>query len=132
MNWYKKAQQVMLGYKGVGYNPETKIAYSFFGGENSPIDLTIGEWTTTNSPKGMYLGSSKQFVLDYYSGAVDGEELLLTYQFNVEDALSIPDTSACDGEIQVKKAQLINIEHMNKDESGEIVEGLSPWTTETS
>ena len=127
MNWYKKSQKTMLGYKGVSYDPQTNTSFSFWGGKNFPIDLTIGNWINTYSPKGLYLGSSKQYVLDYYSAMTDGEELLLTYQFNIEDVLSIPDTSACDGEIRVKRAQLINIEHIDKDESGEIVEGISPW-----
>ena len=125
MNWYKIAQQIMLGYKGVSYNPETNTAFSFWGGENIPIDINIGNWAITDSPKGMYLGSSKQYVLDYYSAMTDGEELLLTYEFNTEDALSIPDTSMCDGEIRVKKAKLIDIEYINKNE--DIVEGISPW-----
>jgi hypothetical protein len=127
MNWYKTSQETMLGYKGVSYNPETRTASSFWGG--GEIDLTIGGWAYTDSPKGMYLGSDKDYVLDYYSGMTDGEEILLTYQFNIEDALSICDTSACSGEIRVKKAQLINIEHIDKDESGEIVEGISPFAS---
>ena len=127
-NWYKFAQQIMLGYKGVAYNPQTKTAYSFWGGQNYPIDITIGNTISTNSPKGMYLASSKQYVLDYYSGMTDGEELLLTYQFDVKDALSICDTSGCDGEMRVKKATLVNVEHIDKDENGELVEGISPWS----
>lgn len=125
MKWYKKAQKTMLGYKAVGYDPKTNSAYSFWGGKNFPIDLNIGSWIT--DPKGIYLGSSENFVLDYYSGMTDGEELLLTYKFNIEDAINIPDTSSCSGEIKVKRAQLIDIKQINKDKSGQIVEDISPW-----
>jgi hypothetical protein len=126
-NWYKKAQQPRLGFKAVAYNPETKTAYSLWGGESHPIDLTINSWAESNSPQGIYLGSSQQFVIDYYSGMTDGEELLLTYSFNEEDALSLPDCSGCDSEIRVKRAQLVGIKHIDKDETGEIVYGVSPF-----
>lgn len=108
---HKKSQQMLKGYKGVGYDTTREIAYSFWGGKDALIDLTIGKWTYADSPQGIYLETSKQFVLDYYSGMTDDPDLLLTYEFDIKDAINNP---APNSEVRVKKAKLIDIETIEK------------------
>lgn len=129
MNWYKISQQVFYGFKVVAYNPQTKEAYSLWGGKSVPINIQIGNISTSNSQNGIYLGYPKDFCMNYYAGGTDGEELLLTYEFGANDVLNkniLPDINGSnEQEIRVKKAKLVKIEHIQKDD--DIATGLSDY-----
>jgi hypothetical protein len=129
-NWFSrliKIAETMQGFKTVAFDPVTKQAYSLYGGKGMPVDITIGSWVEENNPAGFFLGSSKQFCLDYYSGMCDDPELLLTYQFDTNDALGgVPSCiGTCDTEIRVSRAQLVGVEEIQKDADG-MVMGVIP------
>lgn len=97
------------GYKMVGWNG--RHAFSLYD-LNVQIPLTIG--AETLDPKGLYLGTSRQFCIDYYSGLSDFEDLLLTYEYNVNDVLAgSPDHT--NSEIKVSKAILKKVERFSHE-----------------
>ena len=110
MKLIRIASETKLGYKAVGYKDGQ--AYSLYGGHGMPVDLTIGSYIEGGGSKGYFLGSSKQYVLDYYSGLTDDDELLLTYEYSKDDVLndSWDQNVVTDGEVRVRKAKLVNIE----------------------
>ncbi|MHA2051867.1 MAG: hypothetical protein ACW986_19845 [Promethearchaeota archaeon] len=110
MKIYRIASEKRLGYKAVGYKDGQ--AYSLYGGYGTPIDITVGSWMNDGSPKGFFLGSSKEYVLDYYSGLTDDDELLLTYEYDKSDVVgdSWNNNVVTDGEVRVTKARLVNVE----------------------
>lgn len=115
MNWYKKSQiNLYLGYKIVGVKRDTNQPYSIYSKE--PVDVTIGK-TLSYGGKGLFLGTSKKFCMDYYScGTEDKDgEMILTYQYSSTDIIK-GDPSHPNGEVQVSKATLTRIEPINKEE----------------
>ena len=102
-NKMKQGQQ-LIGYKIVGW--DGKRAFSLYQ-TNKTVDLTIG-----SIDKNIYLGTTRQFVLDYYSGGTDYQDLLLTYQFKPEDVIkgNPDDKGPGGGEIIVQQANLIKVE----------------------
>jgi len=114
MNWYKKAQNLFIGYKIVGVDKKTNRIYSIY--DKTIIDAQIGRTYTYNN-SGLFLGTSKQFCMDYYSCGTPDEdgELLLTYQYEGRDIIRGEPTHS-NGEVQVKQAKLTNIDIINKEE----------------
>ena len=117
MSWFTKiSAKKWYGFKVVGFNKEKNQAYSLYGGAGFPISIEIGNIIEAKNPKGFFLGSTKNYVLQYYSDLTDDEELLLTYEFDIEDLLSsFPGKEETEGEIRVRKAKLINIETIDKN-----------------
>jgi len=98
------------GWKIVGF--DNGQAFSLYD-PAIKISTKVGE--TITMPKGIYLGTSEQFCLDYYSGMTDGEELLLKYSYSTEDLIrGNPEDS--DGEIIVKKATLLEVSKVQKND----------------
>jgi len=106
MNWYKKSQQRLYGYKVVGLKDEK--AFSLY--DKSEIGLSKGTVYSFGG-KGGFLGTTKKFAIDHYSGLTDEEELLLVYEFQPEDIVS--GRTDEEGEVSVRRAKLINIEQTN-------------------
>ena len=109
MKIYKLTQQLpksLIGYKIVAFNG--KYAYSLYN-TNIKIPLTLN--TTFQDPKGFYLGTSKDFCINYYSGGTNDKDLLLTYQYQPENLLK-GDPLHSNGEVIVNKATLTNIEEL--------------------
>lgn len=77
---------------------------------NDLVDSTIGK-VTTASGAGLYLGTSKGFVMDFYTGLTDFDDVLLTYKYDRDDVLS-GDPHSKDGEITVRKAVLVDTEEL--------------------
>jgi len=127
-NWFKQAGFKMRGYKAVGYNPQTGQGYSLYGGTGMPIDINIGSWMDNQTPAGFFLGSSKEYVLDYYSGLTDDPELMLTYEYDSDETVdrSVADHSVTPGEIRVRRAQLVAVEQIEKDDGG-VTGGIVPF-----
>ena len=71
---------------------------------------------------GLYLGTIKDFVFNYYSGMSAYPDVLLTYSYDINDLLSGDPESGISkpphdgGEITVRKATLVNMEHLPYDE----------------
>ena len=57
-----------------------------------------------------YLGTSKKFALDYYSGLTDEKEVLLTYWYMNRDIVSGGPPNHSLAEIIVSRARLVDIE----------------------
>jgi hypothetical protein len=107
LNRYLNENKKYLGYKIVhGLMTDTHVKSIYDG---SLISLSKS-WQHFHG-NGMFLGTTKDFCLDYYSlkGEEDAKpELLLTYEFNNDDILKgYPDEN---GEVQVSKARLIKKE----------------------
>ena len=81
------------------------------------------------TPAGFFLGSSKQYVLDYYSGLTDDPELMLTYEYDSDDTVdrTVADHTATPGEIRVRRAQLVGVEQIEKEEDGTVTGGIIPF-----
>jgi len=95
----------LYGYKVVGFKDDK--GFSLY--DKSEIGLSEGTVYSFGG-KGGFLGTTKKFATDYYSGLTDEKELLLTYEFRPEDIVS----GAIDGEgeVSVSQAKLMNIEQI--------------------
>jgi hypothetical protein len=94
-----------LGYKIVGFNGNDY--FSIYSKEI--INLKLGNIYSYKN--GLYLGSSEQFCIDYYSEGTDFKDALLTFEFDLKDLIrGNPDLP--NDELLVKKAKLINIKHL--------------------
>ena len=113
MNWYKTAQQIFTGYKVVGFDPETDQFYSIY--DRSPYKVSIGE--EFFNPRGVYLGSSKQFCINYYiCGTEDThDEYILEFSYSSDDLLK-GEPEHPSSEVLVTKARIIGMEKVNKEE----------------
>ena len=72
---------------------------------NSDVDLKIGS-TIGGSNDRIFLGTSEQFVSDYYSGLTENDDVLLTYVYDDADIIQ-GDPSSKDSEIVVRKARFL-------------------------
>ena len=115
MNWYnfsiKNAQvyrstkaKKYLGYKIVGFDG---ARYFSLYRPDLTIDVTIG--SVISPPGGLYLGTTKQFCIDYYSNGTDFQDALLTYEYDENDVLS-GEPNASSGEVIVKRGKLKEVE----------------------
>jgi len=114
MNWYKKAQLNMYeGFKVVGFNPETNQFYSIY--DKSPYDVFIGK--EFNNPKGIYLGSTKDFCTDYYICGTEDEhdEYILTFSYEDKDLIR-GEPNSPSSEVLVSRATISGMEKVNKEE----------------
>ena len=112
MKFFLTETKTYIGYKVVAYNG--KRAVSIYNMDKE-ISLNIGGYEI--DPKGLYLGTSRKFCINYYTGLSDDyeegiggyQDMLLTYEYSIDDLLEgFPDDS--DGEVKVKKAKLVNKE----------------------
>lgn len=98
MNWYKSSQK-LFGYKIVGWDGQR--AFSLM---NTSITYAIEPGTVHAN---LYLGTSPEFVKNYYTGLTDFADMLLEYSFDPAD---IVQGGGKDSEVFVKKATLIRSE----------------------
>tara|TARA_B100001778_G_scaffold334668_1_gene347047 strand:+ start:4774 stop:5100 length:327 start_codon:yes stop_codon:yes gene_type:complete len=106
MGWYKRAQQQQYnGYKMVAWDGQR--AYSLYD-QNQTIDISIGS-TTQMEGQGVFLGTTREFCMNYYSGLTDDQDMLLTYTYNAEDIIE-GDPNHPNSEIRVRQARLTNYE----------------------
>lgn len=78
--------------------------YSLYSKEEIP--LKIGQETV--DPKGFYLGTTREFATDYYTGLTDYDDAILTYEYRPEDVIKGDPTSP-NSEIIVRRAKLLEI-----------------------
>jgi hypothetical protein len=104
MNWYKKAQKTNIGYKIVGW--DGKRAYSIY---DPKYTINLAKNEIISDSKGIYLGNTKEYCINYFGEGTNDQDMLLTYEYNIEDLVS-GDPEFKNGEIVVKKARLINYE----------------------
>lgn len=102
-NWFKKfSNAIHIGYKIVSWNGVE--AFSLYD-RNKKVNINIGAIDSS-----IYLGTSKDFCLDYYSGLTDDRDILLIYSYHESDIVS--GNSSSNGEVLVRKAQLKNVEFL--------------------
>lgn len=106
MNWYKSSQRINTGYKIVGFNGT--YAYSIY---DTKLKISLVPNSIIHNS---YLGTSREYVINYFSGGTNDRDLLLTYQYDPKDVIK-GDPEFKNGEIVVKEARLINVEEL-KDE----------------
>lgn len=100
----------LLGYKVMSYDPARREAVSM---ADSRIRLPVRRGTIHTMPgKGIFLGASAAYVLDYYAG--NEFNALLTYEFDPVDV-----TSGCltdrEPEIAVSRARLVGVAIYDED-----------------
>lgn len=71
--------------------------------------------------QGLYLGTVKEFALNYYSGMSNYPDALLTYSYSIDDLLAgdpemgLSKPPHDGGEIIVRQAKLVNVEYLPED-----------------
>jgi hypothetical protein len=100
----------LVGYKIASYDLERDVIVS---GADSSISLPtqIGSLHTMPYP-GIFLGSTRRFVLDYY--LIFETNALLTYEFDPAD-VTRGDVRDRESEIVVSKARLVSVELFDED-----------------
>ena len=98
-----EAGAMRQGYKIVAH--EDGKLYSL---QNPDLQYNVKMGTVEAPSSGMFLGTTKNFVIDYYSEMTDKEDALLVYEYDPEDVISgQPDE---EGEVKVTKAKLVSME----------------------
>jgi hypothetical protein len=72
------------------------------------IPLDIGNETSMKN--GMFLGTSKEFVITYYAESTDLSDLLLTYEYSINDLKK--GNPEEEGEVLVSKATLKHVKRL--------------------
>jgi len=101
--WYCFAQQQrQMGYKVVAMDGDKAV---------SIYDLkTVYSLVKGSQATNLYLGTSKEFCIDYYSLTTEGrKELLLAYSYLPEDIIS---GGGVNSEVRVRKAILEGYEEL--------------------
>lgn len=110
------------GRKRIGYKIVGSDRNGFFSLQNPSqrYDLKIGDLAAPSG--GLYLGTSEQFVDDYYSGLTDHKESTLKFRYDPKDVIS--GSPEEEGEIRVTSAILIDFKIPYKEYWNESVEDL--------
>jgi hypothetical protein len=94
------------GFKIVAKDSHGQL-YSIYD-PNVKYQLHMG--SVESPPNGMYLGTSRKFVMDYYSEMTEDSDVLLTYEYDAGDVLR--GSPHEDGEILVRRARLIDVKEV--------------------
>ena len=114
----------MEGFKIMTYKEETKMIHSL---ADSRMTIPCKKGYQVNVPSGFYVGSSKEFVHQYYGGndpespeeMLDGEyEVRCTWKYNQKDVIRTGTAGTVDlgYEIVVSKAELLEVWNVTKKE----------------
>jgi len=103
--YLEEDRDIKQGYKIVAF--EDGRLYSL---QNPNLEYNVEVGVVENPRNGMFLGTTEEFVKDYYLGMTDKQDALLTYEYNEEDIIS--GNSEEEGEVKVAQAILKNIEVM--------------------
>jgi hypothetical protein len=95
---------ILTGYKVVGH--DGKRAFALY--DKSIVDISPGNVATDT-----YLGTTRQFCEDYFTGLTDQAELLLIYNYDRKDVVE-GNPDAPSGEVKVSKAVLRKVEPLEK------------------
>lgn len=96
----------MIGYKIIADVGNKGYGVSLY---DKGLKISLKRGDTTKFDTGLFLGTSKKFVNDYYSGLTDYPDLLLTYEYDTADVMS-GDPKSSSGEVKVRKATLTDVE----------------------
>lgn len=92
MGWYRASQSAQIGFRVVSWNGQRAVSLQ----NQRPVNLQVGA-----SEENLYLGTDRQFCLDYYTGLTDDQDMLLSYSYSQSDIIS-----GGAGEIFVRKGTL--------------------------
>jgi len=95
-----------IGYKTVGWDSKKKRAFSLY---DPKITYDAKRGKSHKSSNGLFLGTTREFSIDYYSGQTDYDDLLLTCEYNETDILR-GDPKSRSGEVVVKEFRIIKVE----------------------
>ena len=95
-----------IGYKIVGWDSKRKRAFSLYDVKTT---YQISKGAVHKSDKGLYLGTTRNFVTDYYSGQTDYDDLLLTCEYFDSDIIK-GNPHDRNGEIVVRQYKIIATE----------------------
>mgnify|MGYP001250317938 CR=1 FL=1 len=97
------ASDKLTGWKIVSWDGEKlrSLADSF-------LIYDISEGDVVSNSDGFYLGTSKEFVQDYYSGLNDYSDALISFKYNESDVIS--GSPREEGEVKVLKAIVSSID----------------------
>jgi hypothetical protein len=98
-----------VGYRIVGWSPAE--GFRTLAGRQK-IQPRIGRLDEMALP-GIYLGTTRAFCEAYYTGLTDGDDVLLTYEY--DERMLVSGDPAGDGEISVRQARLLAIENLSSD-----------------
>lgn len=101
-----------VGYKVVGF--KNGKVYSLQNPDKY-YSLRIGE--IEEDPSGFFLGTTKEFVTDYYSGLTEDQDILLEYSYDSDDLLFGDPKET--GEVKVGKAKLLSAYVLDNDSLGD-------------
>lgn len=102
-----------LGFRIISHSPDG--GYKTLYGQE-PFNPVLNKVYAIKG-QGLYLGTSKKFCMDYYSGGTDDSDVLLTYEYSPKDLIKGDPTENTDGEVIVSRAKLIEIEHITDDDA---------------
>ena len=128
-NWRKYLNEKdapLIGYKIVAY--EGGKLYSL---QNPDLEYNVKVGTVESPANGMFLGTTEDFVKDYYLEMTDKQDALLIYEYNAEDVIS--GNLDEEGEVKVTQATLKDIEVIpteeakNKDGKEQGADGKACW-----
>ncbi len=99
----------MNGHKHTGFKIVARENGVLKSLQNPDITYSLEVGTVeTNFNGGFYLGTSRDFVVDYYAGLTDLEDVLITYEYDEENRLYGNPNE--EGEVIVHTAKILSIE----------------------
>lgn len=101
-----------LGYKVIGYDANKKRAFSLYDSRRT-YKVKVG-MIERDDKHGLYLGTTRNFPLDYYSGQTDFDDLLLTCEYTDTDIIKGTPTDK-NSEILVRQYKIVKIEFIKNE-----------------
>ena len=104
----KRESNFRLGYKIVAFDGENFLSLQ---NPDKKYDIELGDLLSDKG--GVFLGTTKDFVVDYYAELTDFEDCLITCKYSLENLIKgVPEE---EGEVLVRSCEVIGIEFINED-----------------
>ena len=104
----KRESSFRLGYKIVAFDGENFLSLQ---NPDKKYDIELGDLLSDKG--GVFLGTTKDFVVDYYAELTDFEDCLITCKYSLENLIKgVPEE---EGEVLVRSCEVIGIEFINED-----------------
>ncbi|MDB2481674.1 hypothetical protein N9W84_00740 [bacterium] len=104
----KRESNFRLGYKIVAFDGENFLSLQ---NPDKKYDIELGDLLSDKG--GVFLGTTKDFVVDYYAELTDFKDCLITCKYSLENLIKgVPEE---EGEVLVRSCEVIGIEFINED-----------------
>lgn len=101
-----KDQNYKTGYKVIAFNGESFVSLQ---NPNKTYEIDLGD--VLSDKNGVFLGTTKDFVLDHYTELTDFEDVLVICKYNLNNIIKgNPDE---EGEVLVRNCQVIGLQFLN-------------------